>query len=153
MIDLPLPHLDRPFDYLVPAELDDAAVAGSRVRVRFAGRLVDGYLLERTDDSDHGAKLALIERVVGTVPVLTAETAALLRAVADRYGGSFVDVARLAIPARHARAEAAAGRGDRRSPPTAPAPDGWSRYAAGAVVPGRGRRRQAGPRGLDGAAG
>jgi primosomal protein N' (replication factor Y) (superfamily II helicase) len=134
MIDLPLPHLDRPFDYLVPAQLADAAVAGSRVRVRFAGRLVDGYLLERTGHSDHDARLALIERVVGTVPVLTAETTTLLRAVADRYGGSFVDVARLAIPARHARAEAVdPGRAEVGADrPAVPDPQGWSRYTAGA---------------------
>ena len=40
MVDTPLAHLDRPFDYAVP---DGAAVtAGVRVRVRFSGRLVDG---------------------------------------------------------------------------------------------------------------
>jgi primosomal protein N' (replication factor Y) len=144
MIDLPLPHLDRPFDYLVPADLDETAVAGARVRVRFAGRLVDGYLLERTDATEHGSKLALLERVVGTVPVLTTETTALLRAVADRYGGSFVDVARLAIPPRHARAENGS-KVDREIPtdPTpAPTPDGWARYPQGpsfllAVAAGR----------------
>ncbi|HEV2086739.1 MAG TPA: hypothetical protein VGR21_00375, partial [Cryptosporangiaceae bacterium] len=42
-VDLPLPHLDRWFDYLVPASLDERAVIGARVRVRFAGQLVDGY--------------------------------------------------------------------------------------------------------------
>src|SRR4051812_3097721 len=52
-VDVPLPHLDRPFDYLVPADLDEAAVAGCRVRVRFAGQLVDGFVLERAEDSDH----------------------------------------------------------------------------------------------------
>jgi len=46
-VDVPLAHLDRPFDYLVPATLDEAAVPGCRVRVRFAGRLTGGYLLER----------------------------------------------------------------------------------------------------------
>src|SRR5262245_59088958 len=52
-VDMPLPHLDRPFDYLVPAKLDESAVAGCRVRVRFAGQLMDGYLLERVEQSDH----------------------------------------------------------------------------------------------------
>ena len=136
MIDLPLPHLDRPFDYLVPADLDEAAVAGSRVRVRFAGRLVDGYLLERAEHSEHGAKLALLERVVGGVPVLTPETTALIRAVADRYGGSFTDVARLAIPARHARAEATTRAAGPDGPPTRPSTDGWARYGSGAAFLG-----------------
>src|SRR5689334_5692173 len=41
-VDMSLPHLDRPFDYLVPQELAGEAVPGCRVRVRFAGQLVDG---------------------------------------------------------------------------------------------------------------
>ena len=49
-VDISLAHLDRPFDYLVPARLDVEAVPGCRVRVRFAGQLVDGYLLERDRD-------------------------------------------------------------------------------------------------------
>ena len=47
-VDISLAHLDRPFDYLVPASMDEMAVPGCRVRVRFAGQLVDGYLLDRT---------------------------------------------------------------------------------------------------------
>ena len=49
-VDISLAHLDRPFDYLVPASMDATAVPGCRVRVRFAGQLVDGYLLDRVGD-------------------------------------------------------------------------------------------------------
>ena len=103
-VDVPLAHLDRPFDYLVPERLTQAAVPGCRVRVRFAGRLTGGYLLERASTSDHQGSLAFLERVVSPEPVLTAEIADLARAVADRYGGTLADVLRLAIPPRHARA-------------------------------------------------
>jgi primosomal protein N' (replication factor Y) len=99
--DVSLPHLDRPFEYLVPASLADAAVPGCRVRVRFAGRLTSGYLLERTAESQHEGKLGYLERVVSPEPVLTPEIAGLARAVADRYGGTLADVLRLAIPPRH----------------------------------------------------
>ncbi|MBE7188945.1 MAG: hypothetical protein INR67_11730, partial [Jatrophihabitans endophyticus] len=58
MVDVPLPHLDRPFDYCVPDTLDDAVCAGSRVRVRFAGRLVDAFVLERTSQTEHQGRLA-----------------------------------------------------------------------------------------------
>ena len=44
---LSVPHLDREFDYLVSAEQSDDAQPGVRVRVRFHGRLVDGFVLER----------------------------------------------------------------------------------------------------------
>jgi len=106
-VDVPLAHLDRPFDYLVPERLTQAAVPGCRVRVRFAGRLTGGYLLERASTSDHQGSLAFLERVVSPEPVLTGEIADLARAVADRYGGTLADVLRLAIPPRHARAESA----------------------------------------------
>ena len=105
-VDMSLPHLDRPFDYLVPTTLDAAAVPGCRVRVRFAGQLVDGFLLERVEESDHEGRLAFLERVTSPEPVLTPEIAALAREIADRYAGTLADVLRLAIPPRHARVEA-----------------------------------------------
>jgi primosomal protein N' (replication factor Y) len=104
-VDVPLPHLDRPFDYLVPAKLAARALPGTRVRVRFAGQRVDGYLLERVDDSSHDGRLAYLERVGSAEPVLHPEIARLARAVADRYAGTLADVLRLAVPPRHARAE------------------------------------------------
>ena len=105
-VDMSLPHLDRPFDYLVPTTLDVAAVPGCRVRVRFAGQLVDGFLLERVEQSDHEGRLAYLERVTSSEPVLAPEIAALAREIADRYAGTLADVLRLAIPPRHARVEA-----------------------------------------------
>ena len=103
-VDISLPHLDRPFDYLVPDSLAESAVAGCQVRVRFAGQLTGGFLLERRAGTDHQGKLGYLERVVAPEPVLTPEIAGLVRAVADRYGGTMADVLRLAIPPRHAAA-------------------------------------------------
>jgi primosomal protein N' (replication factor Y) len=128
-VDVPLPHLDRPFDYLVPAPLDEDVRPGSRVRVRFAGQLVDGIVLGRGADSGHEGRLAFIERATSPEPVLSPEIAALARAVADRWAGSLYDVLRLALPPRHARVEAEPAA----EPATAPEPvaTDWSRYAAG----------------------
>ena len=131
-VDISLAHLDRPFDYLVPATLADAAVPGCRVRVRFAGQLVDGYLLERTQTSEHQGRLARLERVISPEPVLTPEIFDLARAVADRYAGTLADVLRLAIPPRHATAERetpATGGGKHAGPRPAAGP--WVRYPAG----------------------
>jgi primosomal protein N' (replication factor Y) (superfamily II helicase) len=103
-VDISLPHLDRPFDYLVPAAMSAAAVPGAQVRIRFAGQLTSGFVLERRVASDHEGRLGFLERVVAAEPVLTPEIARLARAVADRYGGTMADVLRLAIPPRHAAA-------------------------------------------------
>jgi primosomal protein N' (replication factor Y) len=111
-VDVPLPHLDRMFDYLVPESMADSAVPGCRVRVRFSGQLVGGYLIGRAETTEHPGRLAFLHRVVSPEPVLTADIAGLARAVADRYGGTLADVLRLAIPPRHAAAEAAARAGD-----------------------------------------
>ncbi|MGA7050842.1 MAG: primosome assembly protein PriA, partial [Mycobacterium sp.] len=102
---LSVPHLDRDFDYLVSAEQSDDAQPGVRVRVRFHGRLVDGFVLERRNDTDHTGKLGWLDRVVSAEPVLTAEIRRLVDAVAARYAGTRPDVLRLAVPARHARVE------------------------------------------------
>jgi primosomal protein N' (replication factor Y) len=103
---LPLPHLDREFDYLVPEDVSDDAQPGVRVRVRFAGRLVDGFVLARLAETDHPGRLGWLDRVVSAERVLTPEIAELVSAVADRYAGTRADVLRLAVPARHARVEA-----------------------------------------------
>ncbi len=61
---LPLAHLDREFDYLVPRELEADAQPGVRVRIRFAGRLVDGFIVSREATSDHQGKFGWLERVI-----------------------------------------------------------------------------------------
>jgi len=133
-VDIPLAHLDRPFDYLIPERLSDQAVPGCRVRVRFAGQLVDGYLLDRAAESAHQGRLARLERVVSPEPVLSPEIMALAREVADRCAGTLADVLRLAIPPRHARTESAAvppvaGGADHPAGPPGPGP--WARYPDG----------------------
>jgi len=162
-VDLPLAHLDRPFDYLVPDRLAALARPGVRVRVRFAGQLTDGYVLDRAESSEHQGRLSYLERVVSAEQVLTPEIAGLARAVADRYAGTLADVLRLAIPQRHAATETAKAAGTAKpadtteptdSPPpvsqaghgqgfpSRPDPGPWARYPAGpafldAVAAGR----------------
>ena len=110
-VDIPLPHLDRVFDYLVEESQSDLAQPGARVRVRFAGQLVDGFVLERVERTEHEGRLAFLDRAVSAEVVLTSEVAALARAVADRWAGTFADVVRLAVPPRHARTEAETASG------------------------------------------
>ncbi|MGB6278455.1 MAG: primosome assembly protein PriA, partial [Rhodococcus sp. (in: high G+C Gram-positive bacteria)] len=128
---LPLPHLDREFDYLVSEEMSSDAQSGVRVRVRFAGRLVDGFVLARLAETEHSGKLGWLDRVVSAERVLTPEIAELAEAVADRYAGTRADVLRLAIPARHARVEAE--QTPVVEPPVEPAIDraAWSAYTHG----------------------
>ncbi|MGC3021085.1 MULTISPECIES: primosomal protein N' [unclassified Brevibacterium] len=124
LVDHPVPHLARTFDYAVPEKLAEAALPGVRVRVKFAGRLRDGYLVERVDSSDHLGPLATIQRLSGPVQVLGPDLLALCEATARRYGGTLADVLRLAIPPRHARGEKTVLRAETsQNPKPADAPD------------------------------
>ncbi|MEY9860951.1 primosomal protein N' (replication factor Y) [Catenulispora sp. GAS73] len=105
VLHLELSHLDRAFDYLVPSDLDADAQPGVRVRVRFAGQLVDGFIISRVAESDFAGRFEYLQKVVSPLPVLTPEILDLARTVADRYAGTLADVLRLAVPPRHASAE------------------------------------------------
>ncbi|MFJ3957826.1 primosomal protein N' [Arthrobacter sp. NPDC090010] len=137
VVESPLPHLDRPFDYLVPEDLDEQAVPGARVRVTFAGRALHGYLIERRADSDAGTRLAMLGKVVSAVPVLTPEVLDLCRAVAARYAGTVSDVLRLAVPSRVASCEKdwAPRTGDLPAVPEAGSPEApaWDRLRNGSA--------------------
>ncbi|MEV5002073.1 primosomal protein N' [Nocardioides sp. LML1-1-1.1] len=130
VLDLPLAHLDRTFDYAVPVAMGDDAVPGARVKVRFGGQDVDGFVVARAPASEHEGRLAPLRRVVSAEPVLSPAVATLCERVAERYAGVSADVRRLAVPPRHATVERAA------SPPEPPLPEvegaegAWAAYPA-----------------------
>jgi len=133
LVDVPLAHLDRPFDYAVPESMAADAVPGARVKVRFAGQDVDGFVLERSEASDHAGRLLPLRRVVSAEPVLRPDIAALTGAVARRYAGTRSDVLRLAVPPRHAATEK---RASGPAPPVTGPPDParWQAYPGGAEL-------------------
>ena len=135
LVDVPLAHLDRPFDYAVPATMAESAVPGARVKVRFAGQDVDGFVLARAPESEHPGRLQPLRRVVSAEPVLSAEVADLVGRVAARYAGTRSDVLRLAVPARHAATErqpspSAPGAAEAIAGP-GPQAGRWSQYPDG----------------------
>lgn len=106
IIDSPLPHLDRIFDYSVPRELDAVAQPGVRVRVKFSGQDLNGFLVARVAQSE-SERLVPLARVYSAVPVLQPQVLALARRVAERYSGTVADVLRVAVPPRVASLEKA----------------------------------------------
>ena len=134
-VDVAPRHLDRVFEYLVPAEMSDDAQPGVRVKVRFAGREVSGWVLGRARTPQHDGTLAPLRKVVSAEQVLTPQVAALARAVADRYAGTLADVLRLAVPPRHARVESEPDTGTMGTVPIVPPPSpdtgAWSSYRGG----------------------
>lgn len=133
-VDLAVRHLDRDFDYLIPEDLRGDIVPGSRVRVRFAGRLKDAYVIAVSNKADVADPRPL-DRIVDRVPPLTPESLELVERTAERFVGSFWDVVRAAVPTRHARAEKAIMESSRQFGQSLagadiprPTPDLWSAY-------------------------
>ncbi|GAB2855600.1 primosomal protein N' [Nocardioides pacificus] len=126
LVDVPLAHLDRPFDYTVPAAMGEGAVPGARVKVRFAGQDVDGYVVARAAASEHTGRLFPLRRLVSPEPVLAPEVAELTALIAERYAGTRSDVLRLAVPPRHATVE-------KEPPPARADPPAYAPEAATSV--------------------
>lgn len=99
LVDTGVSHLDEVYDYLVPLELDEEIKVGVKVSVNFSGREVDGFVLARINSSSF-VNLKFIEKVLSPIPLLTAETMALVTLVARRWASSSFDILTSAVPAR-----------------------------------------------------
>ena len=100
-VDSTLPQVDRTFDYRVPAEMNEDAVPGARVRVMFNGHEMSGYIEERAATTDWTrSSLAPLKGVLSRVPVVAPEIFSVAEALADRYASTVANVLRLAVPPR-----------------------------------------------------
>ncbi|WP_291377825.1 hypothetical protein [Demequina sp.] len=103
VVDSPLPHLDRPFDYAIGESLEGRVGVGSRVRVPFAGRLSSAVVVGMSEEESPHALKSI--KSASAIPSFTQEALDLAGAIARRYGGSLWDVLRLMAPARVASVE------------------------------------------------
>ncbi|QWW18694.1 primosomal protein N' [Schaalia sp. 19OD2882] len=139
LVDVDLPHLDRPLDYVVPDELADRAHIGHSVEVRLAGRTHAGWILGRSRGRPEIA-LQPIRRVTSTAPVLDRTLVALARMVADRHVATMSQVLSLAVPPRHARTEKAVLAEEPAPMPLAPTPVAeddrvaWAHWSGGEAL-------------------
>ena len=98
LVDTGVIHLSEPYDYLVPREFDDTAIAGTLVEVHFGNRVTQGYVLERIAGETTGLKY--IDGVLSPLPLYRGEVRELIERTAHRYAVSPWDVIPAAIPAR-----------------------------------------------------
>ena len=136
LVDVDLPHMDRPLDYVIPDKFIDEAEVGRAVRVRFSGTRVDGWIVERThrDVLDDAAQ---IESVSSAMPVLTPALYEAARRIATRFLATTSQVLSLAIPPRHARGEKTVVEAHTSVWPSTEAPtvsEGWAAYSAGEAL-------------------
>ena len=92
--------LDKPYDYLVPEELEEKALPGTRVYVPFArgNRRSEGLILALSDHSDY-EKLKSITAVLDERPVLTPDQIKLALFMRERFFCTVFDAAKAMLPA------------------------------------------------------
>ncbi|MDO5747354.1 MAG: hypothetical protein Q4P66_06830 [Actinomycetaceae bacterium] len=105
ILDVPIYHLDQPFDYLIPAHLAQRAHVGMRVKIPLGRNVYEGWIIQRSSTTTHQGKLAPLRSVIGQIPPLTRSLYELACHLAQRNITTVSDVLTAAIPARHARSE------------------------------------------------
>ena len=94
--------IDKPYDYLIPEELQSAALPGVRVYVPFSkgNRLCEGIILSIADDSSYsGEKLKAIVRLLDETPILTEAQIKLALFMRDRFFCTVYDAVKAILPA------------------------------------------------------
>ena len=93
-------HIDKPYDYLVPAELRDSAVPGVRVTVPFGrgNKLSEGMILARGEGKKVQGLKAL-SAVLDREPVLDGDGLALALWMRQRYFCTLSEAIRTILPA------------------------------------------------------
>ncbi len=95
IVDIAHSEVDKIFEYRAA----DGVFAGSRVRVPFGGRVVDGFVMRLKEGSDYDySKLKDILSVVDDVPALNAECLELVEKISARYHCPKALVLRLFLP-------------------------------------------------------
>ena len=92
--------LDKPYDYLIPSELEEKAVPGTRVYVPFSrgNRKTEGIILAVSEHSDYD-RLKSIIRVLDDEPVLSEEQIKLALFMRERFFCTVYDAVRAMLPA------------------------------------------------------
>lgn len=106
LIETPLAHLQRPFDYLLNEKTKDAAV-GCLVEVRLGSNTEKAWVIDRKGSTEVRGALQPVRRLVSPLPALSPDILQLATTLGAAHGVGASDIIRLAIPPRHARAEKA----------------------------------------------
>ena len=109
LVDTPVSHLEGIYEYLVPSSLENSAIYGTKVVVPFGNTQVDGLIVGRKSKSDEIKKLKMISDLSSPSGLITTQVMEHLELVRNRFGGSFWNVLKSAVPARIAKEDKVIG--------------------------------------------
>jgi primosomal protein N' (replication factor Y) (superfamily II helicase) len=99
IVDVPVRSTDRPFDYLIPADLKLWIEVGSRVAVPFGHRTVQGFVVSlESGETGSGPSLKPIQEVLDLLPPLSPELVELGDWMSQRYACRRISALQAMLP-------------------------------------------------------
>ncbi|TQR20872.1 primosomal protein N' [Psychrobacillus vulpis] len=100
IVDVSAYPIDRPFDYIVPEELETLVERGSRVHVPFGNRKVQGFITDVKEQTDLDiSKLKEIHSIIDVEPVVTEELLQLSKWLTNKTLCYEIDALQVMLPA------------------------------------------------------
>ncbi|WP_313891315.1 primosomal protein N' [Psychrobacillus sp.] len=100
IVDVSAYPIDRPFDYIVPEELETLVERGSRVHVPFGNRKVQGFITNVKEQTDlDESKLKEIISIIDVEPVVTEELLELSKWLTNKTLCYEIDALQVMLPA------------------------------------------------------
>lgn len=84
VVDVPTSQTNKAYSYYIPIELEEVAI-GSRVKVSFGNRFIQGYIIGIRKVEPFPRKLKPIEEILDFTPTLTQELVKIGQDMADEY--------------------------------------------------------------------
>lgn len=121
IVDVPSRETDRPFDYLIPEEMQGWIEVGSRVGVPFGRRTVQGFVLSLHEEPEMDPKrMKPVQELLDMMPPLPPDLVQLADWMSRKYACSLISALQAMIPA------ALKGKAERYITVSEPASDGDS---------------------------
>lgn len=91
-------NVDKTFDYIVPFEYIENIKIGMRVKVPFASRELEGFVLDLVNSTDDNYKLKEIISIVDTEPILNNELLHLGQFMSKKYFSTLISCYQTMLP-------------------------------------------------------
>lgn len=91
-------NVDKTFDYIVPFEYIEKIKIGMRVKVPFASRELEGFVLDLVNNADNNYELKEIISIVDTEPILNNELLHLGQFMSKKYFSTLISCYQTMLP-------------------------------------------------------
>lgn len=91
-------NVDKMFDYIVPFEYIEKIKIGMRVKVPFASRELEGFVLDLVNSTDNNYELKEIISIVDTEPILNNELLHLGKFMSKKYFSTLISCYQTMLP-------------------------------------------------------